>query len=83
MKQEKPFKAKLKNSYSKKKNFTRFLKSKVVINSKGILEAEVLKGQESFKIKSFTEANAWALFKSGKSAFKKGELIECFNLLGS
>jgi len=83
MKQEKPFKAKLKNSYSKKKNFTRFLKSKVVINSKGILEAEVLKGQESFRIKSFTEANAWALFKSGKSAFKKGELIECFNPLGS
>ncbi len=83
MKKEKPFKAKLKNSYSKKKNFTRFLKSKVVINSKGILEAEVLKGQESFRIKSFTEANAWALFKSGKSAFKKGELIECFNPLGS
>ena len=83
MKQEKPFKAKLKNSYSKKKNFTRFLKSKVVINNKGILEVEVLKGQESFRIKSFTEANAWALFRSGKSAFKKGELIECFNPLGS
>ena len=83
MKHERPFKAKLKNSYSKKKNFTRFLKSKVVINNKGVLEVEVLKGQESFRIKSFTEANAWALFRSGKSAFKKGELIECFNPLGS
>ena len=83
MKYEKPFKAKLKNSYSKKKNFTRFLKSKVVINNKGALEVEVLKGQESFRIKSFTKANAWALFRSGKSAFKKGELIECFNPLGS
>ena len=83
MKQERPFKARLKNSYSKKKNFTRFLKSKVVINNKGVLEVEVLKGQESFRIKSFTEANAWALFRSGKSAFKKGELIECFNPLGS
>jgi len=82
MKNEKPFKAKLKNSYSKKKNFTRFLKSKAVINKKGILEIKVLKGQESFKIKSFTEANAWALFRSGKSFYKKGELIECFNLLG-
>ena len=82
MKHEKPFKAKLKNSYSKKKDFTRFLKSKVVINNKGVLEVKVLKGQESFRIKSFTKANAWALFKSGKSAFKKGELIECFNLLG-
>jgi len=83
MKHERPFKAKLKNSYSKKKNFTRFLKSKVVINKKGALEVEVLKGQESFRIKSFTKANAWTLFRSGKSAFKKGELIECFNPLGS
>ena len=82
MKQERPFKAKLKNSYSKKKNFTRFLKSKVVINKKGALEVEILKGQESFRIKSFTKANAWALFRSGKSSFKKGELIECFNPLG-
>ncbi len=83
MKQERPFKAKLKNSYSKKKNFTRFLKSKVVINNKGVLEVEVLKGQESFRIKSFTKSNAWALFKSGRSAFKKGQLIECFNPLGN
>jgi len=83
MKHEKPFKAKLKNSYSKKKDFTRFLKSKVAINKKGALEVEVLKGQESFRIKSFTKANSWTLFRSGKSAFKKGEFIECFNLLGS
>ena len=83
MKHEKPFKAKLKKSYSKKRGFTKFLKSKVVTNNKGVLEVEVLKGQESFRIKSFTKANAWALFRSGKSAFKKGELIECFNLLGS
>ena len=82
MKDEKPFKAILKNTYSKKKNFTRFLKSKVVINKKGTLEVEVLKGQESFRIKSFTKSNAWAVFRSGKSVFKKGQLIECFNLLG-
>jgi len=82
IKKEKSFKAKLWNKYSKKKNFTKFLKSKVTINQKGSLEVEVLKGQESFKIKSFTEANSWSLFQSGKSSFKKGELIECFNLLG-
>ena len=82
MKKEKPFKAKLKNSYKKKKNFTKFLKGKISINKKGILEVEVLKGQESFRIKSFTRANIWALFSSGKSTFIKGTLIECFNLLG-
>jgi len=83
MKNERPFKAKLKNKYLKKKIFTRFLKGKVVINKKGVLEIEVLKGQESFRIKSFTESNTWALFRSGKSAFKKGELIECFDPLGN
>ena len=80
MNAEKPFKARLKKKYLKKKKFTKFLKSKVIVNNKGMLEIEVLKGQESFKIKSFTEANAWAFFKSGKSAFKKGELIDCFIL---
>ena len=82
MKKEKSFQAKLKNNYTKKKDFTRFLKCKVLINKKGTLEAEVLKGQESFRIKSFTKANTWALFKNGKSTFKKGEIIECFNPLG-
>ena len=82
MKKEKPLKAKLKNSYAKKKNFTKFLKGNVSTNEKGTLEVEVLKGQESFRIKSFTRANTWALFRSGKSTFIKGALIECFNLLG-
>ena len=81
MKNELPFKAKLKNNYSKKKNFTKFLKSKVIINKRGFLEVKILKGQESFRIKSFTRANAWALFKEGKSVFKKGDLIECFKLI--
>ena len=82
MTKEKPFKAKLKNSYEKKKNFTKFLKGKISTNKKATLEVEVLKGQESFRIKSFTRANTWALFRSGKSTFIKGTLIECFNLLG-
>ena len=81
MKNEKPFKARLKNDYSKKKNFTRFLKAKISVNNTGNIEVDVLKGQESFKIKSFTNSNTWALFKSGKSSFKKGDLIDCYSLL--
>ena len=82
MTKEKPLKAKLKNNYDKKKNFTKFLKGKISTNKKGMMEVEVLKGQESFRIKSFTRANTWALFRSGKSTFIKGTLIECFNPLG-
>ena len=82
MKKEKPFTAVLKKKYSKKKEFTRFIKSKISVNKKGIIEVEVLKGQESFRIKSLIKSNNWAVFKSGKENFKKGELIDCFKPLG-
>jgi len=82
MKKEKSFKARLKKDFVKKKNFTRFLKCKLITSKKGIREVSVLEGQESFKIKSFAQANTWGLFRSGKSTFKKGDLIECFDLLG-
>jgi len=37
-----------------------------------------LKGQESFRIKSFVKSNIWTLLPSGKSRFKKGEIIDCY-----
>ena len=76
--EEKPIKAVLKNSFIKKKDFTRFIKCKLDINKKGVQEVEVLKGQESFRIKSFVNANSWGSFPSGKSNFKKGDIIDCF-----
>ncbi|MDC0518393.1 molybdopterin-binding protein [Candidatus Pelagibacter sp.] len=76
--EEKPFKAVLKKSFVKKKNFTRFAKSKLNTTKNGKLEVEVLKGQESFRIESFTKSNIWALFPSGKATFKKGEIVDCF-----
>ena len=83
VKEEKPFKAKLINSFTKRKNFTRFLKARLTSTNDGKLEIEVLKGQESFRIKSFVESNVWGLFKYGQSDFKKGELIDCYSSIGS
>ncbi|MBD1157122.1 molybdopterin molybdotransferase MoeA [Pelagibacterales bacterium SAG-MED20] len=83
VKSEKPFKAKLKNNFSKKKNLIRFLKAKLTSTIDGKLQVEVLKGQESFRIKSFVESNVWGFFKDGQSNFKKGELIECYSPIGS
>ena len=76
--EEKPIKAILKNKFSKKINFTRFVKSKISTTKNGKLEVEVLKGQESFRIKSLIQSNIWTLFPSGKSKFKKGEIVDCF-----
>ena len=80
--QEKPIVAKLKYKFSKKKNFTRFIKGKLNFTKKGELEFEVFKGQESYKIGSFTKSNSWGVFKDGVSTYKKGALIECYSLSG-
>ena len=80
---EKPFKAKLKNDYSKNKNIIRFIKARLTSTNDGKLELQALRGQESFRIKSFVEANVWGLFKDGQSKFKKGELIDCYSPIGS
>ena len=76
--EEKPIKATLKSNFFKKKNFTRFAKSKLNTTKNGKIEVEVLQGQESFRIKSFVKSNIWALLPSGKSNFKKGEIVDCF-----
>ena len=79
---EKPIVAKLKYKFSKKKNFTRFIKGKLNFTKKGEMEFEIFKGQESYKIGSFTKSNAWGVFKDGVSKYKKGALIECYSLSG-
>ena len=75
---EKPIKAKLKNNFIKNKNFTRFAKSKLSTTKDGKIEVQVLKGQESFRIKPFVKSNIWTLLPAGKSKFKKGEIVQCF-----
>ena len=62
----------------KKKKFTRFVKSKLSTTKDGKIEVEILTGQESFRIKSFIKSNIWALLPSGKSKFKKGDIVDCF-----
>ena len=76
--EEKPFKAILQNEFTKKINFTRFVKSKMNTTKNGNINVEILKGQESYKIQSFIKSNIWTLLPSGKSKFKKGEIVDCF-----
>ena len=78
--ENKPIKSKIKNQLIKKKNFTRFIKGKLSFSKKGIAEFEVYKDQESYKIKPFTNSNAWGLFPIGKGKFKKGDFIECYTI---
>ena len=75
---EKPIKAILKNSFEKKNNITRFIKSKLNTTKNGKLQVELLPGQESFRIHSFVRSNMWAMLPNGQSKFKKGQIIDCF-----
>ena len=75
---EKPMRAILKKSFKKKKNFTRFIKSKLSATKDGKLEVELLPGQESFRINSFIKSNVRAVLPHGKETIKKGQLIDCF-----
>ena len=77
---EKPIKGYLKNQFYKKKIFTRFVKSKFSTTKNGKIEIEILKGQESFKMKPFVNSNIWAVLPAGKSKFKKGDIVDCFFL---
>ena len=83
VKTEKPFKVKLINNYSKSKKITKFVKAKLISTHDGKLKLQVLKGQESFRIKSLVVSNIWGLFQDGKSTFKKGEVIDCYSPTGS
>jgi len=74
--------AKIKNNFIKKKNLTRFIKGKLSFSNKGLVEFIIFDGQESFRINPFTKSNAWGLFPSGKSNFKKGDYIKCYTLTG-
>ena len=78
LKVEKPVCGILKNTFIKKKNFTRFVKSKLSTTKDGKIEIKILKGQESFRVKSFVNSNIWALLPAGKSKFKKGDFIDCY-----
>ena len=82
LKVEKPIFAKLKNKFSKKKKFTRFVKGKLTFDKKGLVQFEVFEGQESYKIEPFVKSNAWGVFKDGVSVFNKGNLIEVYSASG-
>jgi molybdopterin molybdotransferase len=82
LKVEKPIFAKLKNKFSKKKKFTRFVKGKISFDKKGLVQFEVFEGQESYKIEPFVKSNAWGVFKDGVSVFNKGNLIDVYSASG-
>ena len=81
MKTENKFTAKLSNNYLKVKNFTHFVRCFMKINNRGLVEIDILHGQQSNRIKSFVKANCWGVFPEGKGKLKKGDIIDWVPLI--
>ncbi len=77
-----PIIAQIKSTFIKKKNYTRFIKGRLLFSNKGRAEFKIFKGQESYKINPFSKSNSWGFFTEGKTIFKKGTFIKCYSSTG-
>ena len=82
VKAETPIIAQIKSTFIKKKNYTRFIKGRLLFSNKGKAQFKIFKGQESYKINPFSKSNSWGFFPHGKTFFKKGTFIKCFSSTG-
>jgi molybdopterin molybdotransferase len=65
-----------KTEYKKSKKFCFFAKAHTSVNAQGILETNILSGQESFKLKPFNQTNSWAIIPEDLEVLKKDQEIE-------
>ena len=77
---EEPISAINKNEFKKPEKFCFFAKAQTGYTQSGKLEAEILSGQESFKLSPFYQANSWMILPEGADVIKAGEKIEIMPL---
>jgi molybdopterin molybdotransferase len=73
-----PIMAKLSADFHKKGDFRQFLKSTLRIDQTGQLEAIISQGQESFKIASLAQANAWVSLDENTTHWRAHEIVPVF-----
>lgn len=77
LKKEKMLNLKLESSGNKKLGMTFFLKGKIFIDNFSIVKGVILSGQESFKMKSFSESNGWIILLEDVECYKENDFA-CF-----
>jgi molybdopterin molybdotransferase len=65
-------------AYSKKPRLRFHLKTRLHIDAQGRLGAEILGGQESYRIRPLADAHAWAIVPAEINALPKGALVEVY-----
>jgi molybdopterin molybdotransferase len=77
---ESPRRIPLFNAFSKKPRLRFHLKSRLRIDHEGKLAIEVLGGQESYRIRPLSDANAWAVIPAETDALAAGSLVDVHGL---
>ncbi len=75
---ETPRRVPLAVAYNKKPRLRFHLKTRLLIDAQGCLAAEVLGGQESYRIRPLAEANAWAVVPADVDALPAGAMIDVY-----
>ena len=76
LRQEVPWRVPLAADYAKKPRLRFHLKARVALDAQGQLTAQVLPGQESYRIRPLAEANAWVVVPLDAAALPAGTLVE-------
>ena len=77
---ETPRRVPLSKPYSKKPRLRFHLKSRLHIDAQGRLAVEVLEGQESYRIRPLSDANAWAVVPANVDALPVGALVDVYGV---
>jgi len=77
---ELPLRAVLQAPVRKKTGWTLIQKAALAVSDDARLQLRVLAGQESFRIKPFAQANAWAVLPESDTALEAGRVLECYPL---
>lgn len=75
---EMPRRIPLLGEYSKKPRLRFHLKSRLYLDAQGRLAVEVLGGQESYRIRSLSDAHAWAVVPADIDALPAGALVDVY-----
>ena len=75
---EKPSIAVLNNQYDKRKGFRSILKANIEIDCHATVRADIMMGQESFKIHPLIDANGWVVLDDLIETIDKDSLVEFY-----
>jgi molybdopterin molybdotransferase len=73
-----PHRIPLFNAYNKKPRLRFHLKSRLRLDGEGRLAVEVLGGQESYRIRPLSDANAWAVVPAEVDTLAAGSLVDVY-----